>query len=169
MQLLNEALCDLPVSFSFDGTQAVNDEQKSKTLKELVLPVLVANGSFHYVLLNTIGNATRAIEKFKKEKERKILEKLLIQCFLLLKNILFSSTPGKNRGYLLMPMMTKKLTREHFLLGQQKETLALQNQLMGKMKEIDLNLIQIIASFIHYQHNSQLPILSTTILAHLCR
>ena len=128
-------------------------EMRSSALRRTLLHSMLFDSSFHRVLLNAVGTAELVLARISarrksgpKGQEQKMLEQFTIRALSVLEKVLLCR---ENR------MAATVSPLEH----------ALMNHVIGNK---NVPLVLAIASFIHYQYNSVIPLLSTRVLTLLC-
>jgi uncharacterized membrane protein YgcG len=140
-------------SGSSNDSGSMVDEWRTTTLRRALLHSMLYDSSFHRVLLNAVGTAELVLARISarrksgpKDEEQMMLEQFAIRALSVLEKVLMCR---ENR------MTATVSPLEH----------ALMNHVIGNKNK---PLVLAIASFIHYQYNYTIPLLSTRVLTILC-
>ncbi len=146
LDIFDAILMEVPI------TSQEKEEMKHNrvSLRDSLLESILYDSSFHHTLLNIIGIGHKTLESLfntRKVKEAQTLETLISKGLLVLLHVLL----GRGDS-----VPTSPPSLEHSIFTR---TVGRENQ----------HFILILTSYIHYTYNVQLPLLSTRIMAILCR
>jgi hypothetical protein len=146
LSMFSGIMVDVPVT-----TREHDQAKKAKNfmVRDSLLESLLYDSSFHHALLNIVGTGTKTLESLfnaRKVKEAQTLEMLVAMGLSVLERVLLAK-----EGASVSSLEHSIFTRSRYI-GKENTTFVL-----------------ILATYIYYTYNVQLPLLATRLLTILCR